>query len=615
MKINHNLKYVAYVILFIIFILIRINYVLQSGEIEEYGYKSLCISHSFWPFGIIKQTALYDSSLPLYYLIIGVMKNEVFIKILNIIFSLLNIIIFINIGKKIYSEKLGLFLGFIIAINSFYLYYSNIISPYCLIFLIQALLINFLINYLKKPTKKNFKILNLLNIILIFSDTFGFLYVFFELYFLYLLGKRKKIYLKQFNKLFNYSFISFLTVFPILIIQYAISTKLTIPITKDSVGLNLNSLYLILNEYLTPYLSFLAPENQTKSTIGLLYSFFLNPDIKNINSLKILITLFYSSFLPLILMIVFSIKSCIKNYRLKILYLISLFYFVFILFLMLINKIPTQPVYTIPFFITSIILFGYGIFTIKDKFTKTVLISCLFLIQIINPEINSFNIKITKNYPSLTAIKNFIKDYEISSNDLIIMPHGQKLGSYYFKKQTFFDYDERDLILPKKNGIINNLINRKTKTINQKNIHYLVQDYLQEQKTNAFLTSYFVENIFKKEELAKRYIVVIDKLNSKPISKNSITKCANQKDYNVSPRKIDFRYLDLSQNQSETLFDALRSKTIYNFINLLNTNFKLDAIVEYKKIDNEYYKITPSNNIYKAVSSLESDLAFLIFKQ
>ena len=43
-------------------------------------------------------------------------------------------------------------------------------------------------------------------------------------------------------------------------------------------------------------------------------------------------------------------------------------------------------------------------------------------------------------------------------------------------------------------------------------------------------------------------------------------------------------------------------------------NLELDSIVEYKKIDNEYYRIAPSDNPYKAISSYDSDYVFLIFK-
>ena len=481
-------------------------------------------------------------------------------------------------------------------------------------FLIQTLVINSLIDYLKKPTKKNFKALNLFNCLLILCDSLGFLYVIAELIILYLLGKRKKIYLKLNMRLIAFSFISFLIVFPILLVQYAIQTKLIIPTNFEGIRLNLNSIYLMLSEYVSPYLSFYAPETQTKSTLGLLYGFFVNPDFKNINTIKIIITLFYSSILPLLIIIYMSFRSYFKNYKLKLICLISLINFGLVLILMLFEKVEVQPINTIPIFITSLILLGYGIFTIKDKFIKFILISCIITIQIINPELSAFDITIYKNHPSITAIKNFIKEYYITSEDILIIPHNGKYISRYIKNQNVFNYDDTYLLVSKKNSMIRNLASKKAKRITKKNIQYLTKNYLKENKINNYIMTYFLDKTFQKEITPKRYILVIDKLNSKPISQNSIKKCANIENYSPKLRKIDFRYVDLAQNQPKILFDALSSKTTYNILGILNLHFELEAIAQYKKIENEYYKVDSHDDIYKAISSYDSDYAFLIFK-
>ncbi|MBR5305224.1 MAG: glycosyltransferase family 39 protein [Candidatus Gastranaerophilales bacterium] len=614
MKINNNSKYVPYIILFIIFILIRINYVLLSGEIENIGFKGLSISNCFWPFEVIKQTALCDVFMPFYYLIIGIFKNEILIKIFNTLISLANIYIFFLIGKKIHSDKLGIFLGLFLSINHFFLYYSNLIAPYCLIFLIHSCLVYVLFDYLKKPNKKSYVYLNLLNCLLIIIDTFGFVFVVSELLFLNIIGKRRKIYLKQASKLFSASFICFMISFPILLTQYIVNSKLVIPNTFDSIGLNLNAVYLMLSEYVSPFLSFLAPETQTKSTLGLLYGFFLNPDIKNLNSLKILITLFYSSILPILVMLWLTIRVYKKNYRLKIIWLICAFNFVVILCLMLFEKIEVQPIYAIQFFVISVIILGYGIFTLKDIVVKSILIICLLLIQTINPELSAFDITVKKNFSTISPIKIFIKDFVVTKDDTIIMPHNGRFASLYFKKQKVLNYDDNYLRFSRKQSIIRNISSKKTKSINKRNVAYLVKEFLLENRVNSYLATYFTNEIFNKNDASERYILVIDKLNSKPISLNSISKYANQKDYSWHPRKIDYRYADIGQNPSKNLYDALKSKTIYNLVGILNSNFELDSIVEYKKIDNEYYKIASSNNISKAINSYDSDYVFLIFK-
>lgn len=614
MKINNNLKFIFYIILFIVFILIRINHILLSGEIDEISFKGLAISNCVWPFGIIKETALNDNFMPLYYLFSGILRNEILIKIFNSIIALSNVLLVIKIGKKIHSEKLGLFLGIFLSLNHFFLYYTNLIAPYCLIFLVYTLIIDALFDYFKKPSKKNFKKVNILNCLLILADTFGFLFVLAELFVIYLFGKRKKIYSKESAKLLYFSFFAFLAAFPILITQFVVNSKLVILNNFNGVGFSISGLYLMLNDYVSPYLTYFAPEYQSKSTLGLIYSFILNPDFQNINSLKILITLFYGSILPLFVLIFFIVKACIKNYRLRLLYFISLLNFAILMFLVLIGKIELNPIYAANFFIAGMVVFGYGLFNLKDNYLKTIVIVCLLLIQLINPDVNAFNITIYKNYAVLNPVQTFIKEYKISNNDMLFMPHQGYFASKYFRNLRVFDYDDKYLQISKKNGIVKNLSNKKLKTINKKNIHYSMRNYLLQSKSNEYLTKYFVEKCFENQKQVDRIVVVIDKLNSKPISLEAIKKCANQRDYSPKLKKIDFAYMDLSQNQSKILFDALKSKTLYNFLNILNGNFRLSKIVEYKKIDNEYYKVEPSENIIKSINSFDSDYVYLIFE-
>lgn len=615
MKINNNTKYMLYIILFIIFILIRINYVLLSGEIEELSFKGLAISRCFYPFETIKEAIINTNFLPFYYLFTGILRHEITIKIFNILLSIGNIYVLILIGKKLLNDKLGYFLAILLAINHFYIYHSNIIAPYVLTFLIQSLTINSLIDYFKKPNRKHFRNLNIFNFILILTDIFGFIYVISELILFYILSEKRRIYKFYLYKFINYSFIAFLIILPILFVKYIYFTKYVVSPIKDGVGFNFSSLYLMLNEYFSPYLSFLAPENQSKSTLGLIYSYFMNPDIKNINSLKLLIVLFYSSILPLIIMFITTFKVVSKNLKLKFIFYIVLIDTFIIFILMLFEKIETTPIYTYPLFLTLLIIMGYGIFKIKDSFTKIIIIFCITAIQFINPNVNSFNILIKNNYPVLNPINLFIKENSITKKDLLIIPNQGKYASLYFKnKATIFNYDEDYLKISKRKGLLRNLSNKSSKKITKNNIHFLMQDYLSENKTNYYLSSYFINEITNTKTPYERIILIVDKLNAKPISPNAILKCANDNNYEPKLRKIDFRYFNLNQSDSDILFDSLRSKTLYNLANSLTISFQLASIVEYKKLENEYYKIPSSMNIYKALSTYDSDYVFLIFE-
>ena len=283
---------------------------------------------------------------------------------------------------------------------------------------------------------------------------------------------------------------------------------------------------------------------------------------------------------------------------------------------MLYEKIELHPIFATQFFITGLIMLGCGIFRIKDNFIKSIIIFCLLAIQIISPELNSFNITIKKQYPAINAFNSFKQEYEITDKDFIIMPYLGRFAGMYYKKLNFFDFDYSMLQTNGKDKIIKNLNNKKAKTMNKNNILFLLSDYLKENKINEFLAGYFLENFTKEKAFDKydRYILVVDKLNTRPVSQGGILKCANSSEYSPRLKKIDFKYITLEQNHSKNLFDALRTKTLYDFISLLMQNFYISKIVEYKKIDNEYYKTENKNkDIFSAINSYNSDYVFIIF--
>ena len=529
----------------------------------------------------------------------------------------MNIFLFVRIGKKISSIALGAFLGLFLCFNQFFLFYSNQIAPYCLIFLIGTLLIESIIDFLKKPDNKNFTKLSLFNCLFIACDGFGFLYVLAEIVLFYLLSEKKQHIKKAVIKLSYHAFVVFLVMFVFYLIQYAKYSKMLIPPSYNGIGFNFSSLYLMLNEYFTPYLSFTSYEYQTKSTMGMLYSFFLNPDLKNINSLKIAITLFYSSILPLVGIILFNIKALQKEYKLRILFFISSIDFILILLMMMYEKIEMHPIFIIQFFLTSVILLGYGIFKIEDKLARYLIIFCLFAIQLINPAFNAFNITVKKEFPMANVFNNFAQEYNLDKNDVVIMPYLGRFAKMYYKDLNFVDLDYYMLQTNGKDKIIKNLNNKKAKTMNKDNILFLLSDYLREEKTNTFLANYFLKECVEKNAMNdsfEKVILVVDKLNTRPVSKGGILKCANSPEYSSRLKKIDFRYLSLEQNRSKILYDALMTKTLFNFVNLLIANFYVQEIVEYKKIDNEYYKtIKADKNIFDALNSHNNDYLFIIF--
>ena len=617
MKQAKSVNIIIYTTIFILYFLFRINYIMLSVGLSEIDFKILSISNIPSPFEIIKQTALNTIFLPAYNLLVHIIlifsKNEYLIRLFNAILSFINIIVFIQIGKSLFKSKKAIyfaaFIGIFLSISHFFLYYTNLIAPYSLNLLIESIVVNFLINYLKKPDDKNLKKLTIANILCILCDSLGYIFIISQLIILFLTSKKKR----NLNTLFIHSFIAFLVIFPIIITQYIIQSKLLIPNAVNGVGINFNSFYLALNDLISPYLSFEAPENQTKSTLGMLYAYFLNTGLSTISSFKIILTLLFGSFLPILISVILTMTAYKKNPIIKIITQIALFYSIIILFGIILIKSEITPTYFLAAFICFLISSIYGLFTIKDNFIKGVLIFCILAIQFINPEITTFNLTIKKNYPTIGCINTFIRDYNVNKNDFIIMPYLGKYAKFYYKKLNFMDLDYEMLL--KKNSLTKNLVTKNAKTINKNNIHFLMQAYLYEKYPNQYITQYFIENYDKLGQDAQRIILIADKNNSKLTSLQSIIKCVNNTQYNPKIKKINLKNPNLLQNQAKTLYDSLKSKTFYNLTDILTRNFYLQEIAEYKKIDNEYYKIkTNAKNIYDAINSTDSDYVFIIFK-
>jgi len=183
----------------------------------------------------------------------------------------------------------------------------------------------------------------------------------------------------------------------------------------------------------------------------------------------------------------------------------------------------------------------------------------------------------------------------------------------YYKDLNILDFDYSDL--KTKKGIVKELTSKNAKTINKYNINYLLKDYLEFNYPSGYLTKFFIEKCLKTQQANESFVLFIDKANSRILSNSEIIKHSKSNNYSIALKKIDYKKTVLNANQTEVLYDALKSRTLYNFIYLLNESFYLSEIAEYKKIDNEYFKLNSKTSLAQALYSNNSDYAFFIFKR
>lgn len=623
MKIKNNYRYIYYVIFLLLFAIVRYKFACANFNLTDLEFKSIAISSSNLPFGIIKNTAIYDNFLPAYYFLIHffakyltLFKATVSIKILNSLLALLTALFIFKIGRKLLNNWLGLFLAVLITLNHYFLYYSSLIAPYGLNFAIGAILIYFLINYLELPSKRHYKRLSLANCAMILCVEQGIIFVICELIVLYLQTSKKKQPQKLVFRLTNTAFISFLITLPLILTQLIIASNQII-VNTEGIGLNFDSFYLLLNDFVSPYLSFNMPQNQTQTTLGLLYSFFINPKINNINACKILLTLVYGSFIPICTLIFFSLKAYFKNYKNKVIGLISALNLIIILILCSNNHLILSPINAPMVFLSLIILMGYGIFLIKDEIIKIIFVTCLLGITLVKPNVNAYIIGMYQNQSTIAIIDSIIKERQIKKDTILIIPHQGRFAKLYYDKLSIMNFDFEQLKSNSKKEITRNLTSKDTKSINKYNVSKQLRKFLFENTLNRFLVQKLIKELVEQDNNSKEIIILADKSNVKLLSPRAIKKTALEEHYNIKPKKISILHPNLTPNKTKMLYDALKTKTFYNLVNIINSDFHITQIVEYKNVDNDIFK-QKSNN-YDIFSHLylnkNSDMVIFVFRK
>lgn len=610
------------IILILLFMVYGLIFYLYKGfdlSVYSVDFCALAIIKSSFPFGVIKNSVVFAQNSPIYYLLLVPFKffNSILaFRIVNFLISFCSLIAIYKIGKLIKSYFLGAFVAFFLALNHFYIFYSSKLTLFVLsVFCFLCLILN-LIKFFKKPTRYNLKYLIFFNCLYLFVDINSIFFITIELCYIYLIYSKKEKYFSYVKLLIKRILNVFVIILPIIIFKIYYVFSSLIPYQTNSIKLNFSSLYLLINEYISPFLSFEINPVFNFSNLGMMFSYFLNPSFNNLNSLKLFITLFYSSFLPIALFIFLIFKALNKKLFLKRIFVIATFYFIFYLGLFYFKFFELSPIYTYQFFLISLLLFSFGFINLKDKLAKTLIIICFVLIQFVKPDINSYNISINKNYPTINVFEKFAKEQDLKTSDLVIAPYLNRFYKTTYKNYNFFDFDYDLLRYNKKNSIVNDLIQQKFhKKLDKKNIYFLSKNYLN-YPNDEYFANLFLNKCIKEDNLNDRIILFVDKLNSKPISPYNISKFTSKTEYDLSLREIDFKNIKLNSTSSKILYDSMKSKTLFNLINVLNSNFYLDEVVQYKKYNDNYYRIfNNTKDVDFALFSAQSQYVFLIYKK
>ena len=157
-----------------------------NGDLFVQGYMfdelaMVSVAKTNFPIEIFKTISKLDYHAPLYYIIahfFTYFKNEyLYLRLLNLIFSIFNIFIFYKIGKLLNSKRLGYFLALALAVSHIQIATVSFVKFYCLCFLLFSISVCYSIKIIKK--NKGYFAFGISNLFFILSATLGGFIVFF----------------------------------------------------------------------------------------------------------------------------------------------------------------------------------------------------------------------------------------------------------------------------------------------------------------------------------------------------------------------------------------------------------------------------------------------------
>lgn len=240
-------------------IILRVLYINKPDGLWNDEYISWMISsqpllNGFWA-GIKSQC-----HMPFYYLYLKLFmalfgQSDLVLRLTSVFSGILSIIVMYFTGLE-KDKKTGLIAALFTAISSFLIYYSQEVRLYSLLFLFSALSLLFTIRLTKNTNLKNLILLIISNLLIIFTHTIGFVYVFFNM--IYVSFKLYKEYKKTIIKLWASAGILGILAIPLIVKIFTTNS-----FSQWWSSFSISNLGFLITDYFSPVLTNLvsAPAN------------------------------------------------------------------------------------------------------------------------------------------------------------------------------------------------------------------------------------------------------------------------------------------------------------------------------------------------------------------
>lgn len=523
-------KYIGISVILIIGILLRLIFIDKPDGLWNDEYVSWMIAATPFGQGFI-DAVKSQCHMPFYYIYLKFFmalfgQSDLLLRLTSVLAGTLSIIAMYFVGKE-KDEFTGFACSVLTAISSFLIYYSQEVRLYSILFLFSALTLLYTIKTIKEPIKKNFILCSIFNILILFTHTIGFVFVFFNLLFL-----SANLY-KQLKKLITTVWISILTG-GIILSPLVFKIFTTQSFSQWWGNFSISKIAFLFTDYFSPVLTNLtnAPDN-----------FFYAPK------------LLFFMIVPTLICLGCLIKAIIKNKLNLSLFGVAFGTIVILIVAALTGKLVFITKYSIEVYPILILLTCNGLASINNKIIKNILIIVYCIISLGYILITPYSAPKMRRAEGHKIMTDILTRMDLKKDDIILL-------EYYPQNRfhKYFDFSNYRVVEIHKGNFPMYLTASTTYQDTYKNGKKIYKQTFSTNQ-NTYFENMLNNQIFNKLENGQSVVMVV--LNSvsffSPANMKEIT--ANETLYNKEP----LLFLVFSYVKNKTFEELFKKLAIVKF--------------------------------------------------
>lgn len=502
---------------------------LWNDEYVSWYIASIPYGKTFW------QAVFAQCHMPFYYFYLKFFmhffgNSDLMLRLTSVFSGFLSIISMYFVGKEFKNNNLGILCASQVAISSFLIYFSQEVRFYSLLFLFASLVLLFTLKLLKEPKLSNIIFFIIFNLLVIFTHTIGFVYIFINLLFVtiylchaeFISASYKHIMLDRFRNKFGMTIILWISLFILSLIGLPLLLKI---LTSHSQSqwwghFSISKIGFLITDYFSPILTNIvsAPDN-----------FFYN--------FSFIFVIF--ALIPSIIAIIAIIKALMtKEYKILGLFYVSLAYILILVLAAISGKLVFITKYSIEIYPILILLMGFGLLEFKKNWRYSLIFLYCFLnlFYILANPISAPKLHRPEGHK---IVAELMKNANLQDGDFILL-------NYYPQErfEKYFNFSKYKVISINKGNFSQYL------GINSKDDFQKINDTYFENKINNEILNGLKHN-------QKISIVVLNSVSGYlPIQIQEIA--SNDKTFNKTP----YLFLIFSYIKNETLKECLKKLSI-----------------------------------------------------